>query len=112
MKQQIKMLFDKKLIRPSSSPYGAPVFFVKKKNKDLRMVCDYRALSKITIPDEKTLSLIDEAIDQVPDAIIFSQFNLIGAMHTIKCAYATKTAKKPQSGIDLVSLNGVFYALV
>lgn len=84
LKRQLKMLLDKKLIRPSSSPYGAPVFFVKKKNGDLRMVCDYRALNKITIPDANPLPLIDEAIDQVSDAIIFSQFDLIGAYHQMR----------------------------
>lgn len=57
LKKQLQMLLDKRLIRPSASPYGAPVFFVKKKSGDLRMVCDCRALNKITIPDSNPLPL-------------------------------------------------------
>jgi len=68
LRRQLQMLLQKKLIRPSSSPYGAPVFFVKKKEGDLRMVCDYRALNKITVPDSNPVPLISEAIDQVSGA--------------------------------------------
>lgn len=48
------------------------MFFVKKKSRELRMVCDYKALKKITIADSNPLPLIGEAIDQVAGATIFS----------------------------------------
>lgn len=84
LKKQLQVLLDKGMLRPSSSPYGAPVFFVKKKDGDLRMVCDYRALNKITIPDSNPLPLINEALDQVSGATIFSQIDLIGAFHQMR----------------------------
>ena len=84
LKKQLQSLLDKGFIRPSSSPYGAPVFFVKKKNGELRMVCDYRELNKITIPDANPLPLINEALDQVSDSVIFSQIDLIGAYHQVR----------------------------
>lgn len=70
LKKQLQSLLNKGFIKPSSSPYKAPVFFVKKKNGELQMVCDYRALNKITIPDSNPLPLIDEALDQVAGANI------------------------------------------
>jgi len=84
LRRQLQMLLQKKLIRPSSSPYGAPVFFVKKKEGDLRMVCDYRALNKITVPDSNPVPLISEAIDQVSGATIFSKIDLLGAYHQMR----------------------------
>eukprot|EP00171_Calliarthron_tuberculosum_P003840 IDg3840t1 len=73
LKYQLQLLLSKGLLRSSSSPYGAPVFFVKKKNGDLRMVCDYRALNKITIRDANPLPLVNEALDQVSGAVVFSK---------------------------------------
>ena len=49
LKKQLKQLLDSKLIRPSSSPFGSPVLFVKKKENTLRMCIDYRALNNIAI---------------------------------------------------------------
>lgn len=60
------------------------MFFVKKKNGEIRMVCDYRALNRITIPDSNPLPLINEALDQVSGATIFSQLDLIGAYHQMR----------------------------
>eukprot|EP00171_Calliarthron_tuberculosum_P022005 IDg22005t1 len=84
LKKQLQMYLSKGLIRPSSSPYGAPVFFIKKKSGDLRMVCDYRALNKITIQDSNPLPLISEALDQVAGANIFSKIDLLGAYHQMR----------------------------
>lgn len=84
LKRQLQKLLEKGLIRSSASPYGEPVFFVKKKSGELRMVCDYRALNKITIADSNPLSLIGEAIDQVKGATVFSQLDLIGAYHQMR----------------------------
>lgn len=84
LKAQIQKYLDRGLLRPSSSPYGAPVFFIKKTNGDLRMVFDYRALNKITIPDSSPIPLIDETIDQVAGANIFSQLHLIWGYHQMR----------------------------
>ena len=84
LKKQLQFYLEKGFIRPSASPYGAPVFFVKKKSGELRLVCDYRALNKITIPDKTPLPLISEAMDQVAGATIFSQIDLIGAYHQMR----------------------------
>ena len=81
LRRQLNLLLQKGFIRPSSSPYGAPVFFVKKKTGELRMVCDYSALNKITIPDVNPLPLISEALDQVSGARFFSKIDLLGAYH-------------------------------
>lgn len=84
LKKQLRKLLDKGLIRPSTSPYGAPVFFVKKKNGDLRMVCDYRALNKITISDANPIPLINETLDQISEASVFSQIDLIWGYHQMR----------------------------
>ena len=52
-------------IRPSKSPYGAPVLFVKKKDGSLRMCIDYRALNKITVKNKYLLPRIDELLDRL-----------------------------------------------
>lgn len=100
LRKQLQERLSKGLIRPSSSPYGAPAFFVKKKNGDLRMVCDYRGLNKITIPDANPLPLISEALDQVAGAAVFSQIDLIGAYHQmrIKEEDCPKTANRTSFG--------------
>ena len=84
LRRQLQLLLSKGLIRPSSSPYRAPVFFVRKKEGDLRMVYDYRALNKITVPDSNSVPLISEALDQINDARIFSKIDLLGAYHQMR----------------------------
>ncbi len=80
LKRQVQTMRDKELIRPSSSPQRAPVFFVKKKTA----IDDYRALNKIKIADSNPARLISEALDQVAGAKIFSQIDLIGAYHQMR----------------------------
>lgn len=70
LKQQLDISFQKKLIRPSSSPYGDPVSFVKKNNTNIRMVCGSRAINEIVIPDAYPILLIDEVLDQVSGAVV------------------------------------------
>ena len=79
LKRQLEMILAQGLILSSSSPYGVPIFFVKKKEGDLRMVCGYRELNKITIGDFYPLPLIEETVDLSSGAIIFSKVELIGA---------------------------------
>ena len=84
LKKQLQNLLPKELIRPSSSPFGAPVFFVKRKEGDLRMVCDYRAFNKITIADSNPVRLISEALDQISGSCVFSKIDLLGAYHQMR----------------------------
>lgn len=97
---QFHKSLDKSLLRPSVSPYGALVFFLKKKGGDLRMVCGYRALNRITIPDSIPLSLISEALDKVAGVTLFSKINLIGAYHQMRIReeHCHKTAIRTSFG--------------
>ncbi|GJW71839.1 putative reverse transcriptase domain-containing protein, partial [Tanacetum coccineum] len=62
---QLKELQDKGFIRPSSSPWGAPVLFVKKKDGSFRMCIDYRELNKLTVKNRYPLPRIDDLFDQL-----------------------------------------------
>lgn len=84
LRMQLTEMVDKGFLRPPMSPYDAPVIFVKKKSGELRMVCDYRALNKITIPDSNPLPLISEALHQVSGATVFSKTDLLGAYHQMR----------------------------
>ena len=63
-------------IRPSNSPYNAPVIFVAKKDGTLRMCMDYRSLNKITIKSKYPLPLIPDLLDQLQGAQYFSRIDL------------------------------------
>ncbi|XP_073152763.1 uncharacterized protein [Henckelia pumila] len=76
LKEQLQELLDKKQIRPSASPWGAPVLFVKKKDGSMRMCIDYRELNKITIKNKYPLPRIDDLFDQLKGAIVFSKLDL------------------------------------
>eukprot|EP00253_Pinus_taeda_P015939 PITA_15939 len=84
LKMQLQELLDKEYIRPSVSPWGAPVLFVKKKDGTLRMCIDYRQLNKLTIKNKYPLPRIDELFDQVKGATVFSKFDLRSGYHQIR----------------------------
>jgi hypothetical protein len=65
IKKQIQELVEKGYIRPSTSPWGAPVLFVKKKDGTMRMCVDYRALNEVTIKNKYPLPRIDDLFDQL-----------------------------------------------
>jgi hypothetical protein len=65
LKEHIKELLDKGFIRPSSSPWGAPVIFVLKKDGTQRLCVDYHALNEVTIKNKYPLSRIDDLFDQL-----------------------------------------------
>ena len=64
LKMQLQELLEKKYIRPSESPWGAPVLFVKKKDGMLRLCIDYRQLNKVTVKNKYPLPRIDDLFDQ------------------------------------------------
>ncbi|KAK1415031.1 hypothetical protein QVD17_30800 [Tagetes erecta] len=74
--KQVQELLDLGFIRPSSSPWGAPVLFVKKKDGSMRMCIDYRELNKLTIKNKYPLPRIDDLFDQLQGASYFSKIDL------------------------------------
>ncbi|GJW39980.1 putative reverse transcriptase domain-containing protein [Tanacetum coccineum] len=73
---QLKELQDKDFIRPSSSPWGAPVLFVKKKDGSFRMCIDFRELNMLTIKNRYPLPRIDDMFDQLQGSQYFSKIDL------------------------------------
>ena len=84
LKDQLKDLLDKGFIRPSASPWGAPVLFVRKKDGSLRMCIDYRQLNKATIKNKYPLPRIDDLFDQLQGAKCFSKIDLRSGYHQIR----------------------------
>jgi hypothetical protein len=84
LKTQLQELLDKGYIRPSSSPWGCPVLFVKKKDGSLRMCVDYRPLNAVTIKNKYPLPRIDALFDQLAGAKVFSKIDLHSGYHQIK----------------------------
>ncbi|XP_070017380.1 uncharacterized protein [Nicotiana sylvestris] len=76
LKAQLKDLLNKGFIRPITSPWGAPVLFVRKKDGSLRMCIDYRQLNKVTIKNKYPLPRIDDLFDQLQGAKYFSKIDL------------------------------------
>ncbi|XP_012837830.1 PREDICTED: uncharacterized protein LOC105958366 [Erythranthe guttata] len=84
LKDQIQDLIDKKFIRPSFSPWGAPVLFVKKKDGTLRMCIDYRELNKVTVKNKYPLPRIDDLFDQLQGSTVYSKIDLRSGCHQLK----------------------------
>ena len=81
LKEQLKDLLEKGFIRPSVSPWGAPVLFVRKKDGTLRMCIDYQQLNKVTIKNKYPLPRIDDLLDQFQGARYFSKIDLRSGYH-------------------------------
>ncbi|KAI3734189.1 hypothetical protein L6452_13653 [Arctium lappa] len=84
MMTQLQELLDKGFIRPSTSPWGAPVLFVKKKDGSMRMCIDYRELNKLTVKNKYPLPRIDDLFDQLQGASYFSKIDLRSGYHQLK----------------------------
>ncbi|EOY19088.1 Uncharacterized protein TCM_043787 [Theobroma cacao] len=122
LKVQLQELVDKGFIRPSISPWGAPVLFVKKKDGTLRLCIDYRQLNRMTIKNKYPLPRIDDLFDQLQGATVFSKVDLRSGYHQlrIKEQDVPKTAFRTRYGhyefllyIDeIVRLHGVPVSIV
>ncbi|GJU69765.1 putative reverse transcriptase domain-containing protein [Tanacetum coccineum] len=74
--EKLQELSDKRFIRPNSSPWGAPVLFVKKKDRSFRMCIDYRELNKLTVKNRYPLPIIDDLFDQLQGSSVYSKIDL------------------------------------
>ncbi|GJU57410.1 putative reverse transcriptase domain-containing protein [Tanacetum coccineum] len=81
--EKLKELSDKGFIRPSSSPWGAPVLFVKK-NGSFRMCIDYRELNKLTVKNHYPLPRIDDLFDQLQGSSVYSKIDLRSGYHQLR----------------------------
>ena len=84
LRVQLHELLDKGFIRPSTSPWGAPVLFAKKKDKTLRLCIDYRQLNRVTIKNRYPLSRIDDLFDQLRGARVYSKIDLRTGYHQLR----------------------------
>ncbi|XP_028806004.1 uncharacterized protein LOC114760871 [Neltuma alba] len=84
LKTQIKELLEKGFIRPSVSPWGSPILFVRKKDGSLRLCIDYRKLNKVTIKNKYPLPRIDNLPDQLMGSAVFSKINLMLGYHQLR----------------------------
>ena len=84
MERQVKDLLAKGYIEPSSSPFGAPILFVSKKDGGMRMCIDYRALNAITVKNRYPLPRIDDLLDQLSGAKVMSSLDLQSGYHQIR----------------------------
>nr|GEV22888.1 putative reverse transcriptase domain-containing protein [Tanacetum cinerariifolium] len=81
LSDQLKELADKGFIRPSSSPWGAPVLFVKKKYGSFQMCIDYRQMNKLTVKNRYPLPRIDDLFDQLQGSSVYSKIDLRSGYH-------------------------------
>ncbi|TKC11711.1 hypothetical protein FA727_23790, partial [Robertmurraya kyonggiensis] len=84
LKEELRALLAKGYIRPSCSPWGAPVLFVDKKDGTQRMCIDYRALNEVTIKNKYPLPRIDDLFDQLRGACVFSKIDLRSGYHQMR----------------------------
>ncbi|GJZ85637.1 putative reverse transcriptase domain-containing protein [Tanacetum coccineum] len=84
LSDQMQELSDIGFIRPNSSPWGAPVLFVKKKDGSFRMCIDYRELNKLTLKNHYPLPRIVDLIDQLQGSSVYSKIDLRSGYHQLR----------------------------
>jgi hypothetical protein len=84
LKKHIKKLLEKGFICPSSSPWGAPMIFVPKKDGTQRLCVDYHGLNQVTVKNKYPLSRIDDLFDQLCGVCVFSKIDLRSGYHQLK----------------------------
>lgn len=99
--RQVQLLLQKGFIEPSTSPYGSPILFVQKKDGSLRMVIDYRALNRLTVKNKYPMPRIDDALDQLQGATVFTSLDLTSGYHQIRISEEDmpKTAFRTPQGL-------------
>jgi hypothetical protein len=84
LKKELTKLQEIGYLRSSSSPWGAPVLFVQKKDGSQRMCVDYRSLNDVTIQNKYPLPRIEDLFDQMRGARVFSKIDLRSGYHQMK----------------------------
>nr|GFC87255.1 retrotransposon protein, putative, Ty3-gypsy subclass [Tanacetum cinerariifolium] len=82
--EQLQELSDKGFIRPNSSPWGAPVLFVKRKDGSFRLCINYRELNKLTVKNRYPLPRIDDLFDQLQGSSVYSKIDLQSGYHQLR----------------------------
>jgi hypothetical protein len=103
LKTHLEELLQKHFIRPSVSPWGAPVLLVKKKDGTMRLCIDYRQLNKVTIKNRYPLPLIDDLLDQLRGATVFQR--LISDPVITRFVSSLQMCPKLLSGLDMDTMN-------
>jgi hypothetical protein len=100
-KKQIAELQSKGFIRPSSSPWGAPVLFMEKKDGAQQMCVDYRSLNEVTIKNKYPLPRIEDLFDQMKGVSVFSKIDFRLGYHQLKIRESDipKTAFRTRYGL-------------
>ena len=100
VEKQLKDLLEAGFIRPSKSPYRAPILLVRKKEGSMRMCIEYRALNKITIKNRYPSPLVDELFDQLGSATCFTKIDLRSGYYKVRIAEkdVVETAFKTRYG--------------
>nr|GEX02522.1 putative reverse transcriptase domain-containing protein [Tanacetum cinerariifolium] len=122
LSEKLKELSEKGFIRPSSSPWGAPVLFVKKKDGSFRMYIDYRELNKLTIKNKYPLLRIDDLFDQLQegskDFVMYCDASLKGFRAVLMqrdkvIAYASRQLRKNEENYTThdLELGAIVFAL-
>ncbi|GJS92621.1 putative reverse transcriptase domain-containing protein [Tanacetum coccineum] len=81
---QLQELADRGFIRPSTSPWGTPVLFIKKKDGSFRMCIDYQELNKLTLKNRYPLPRINDLFDQLQDSSVYSKIDLRPGYHQLR----------------------------
>nr|GEZ84565.1 transposon Ty3-G Gag-Pol polyprotein [Tanacetum cinerariifolium] len=91
LSNQLQELADRGFIHPSTSPWGAPVLFVKKKDRSFRMCIDYHELNKLTVKNRYLLPRIDNLFDQLQGSSVYSKIDLRSGYHQLRASPTTPT---------------------
>nr|GEX66347.1 retrovirus-related Pol polyprotein from transposon 17.6 [Tanacetum cinerariifolium] len=103
LSNQLQELADRGFIRPSTSPWGAPVLFVKKKYGSFRMCIDYGELNKLTIKNRYPLPRIDDLFDQLQGSSIYSKIDLRSGYHQLRVGMKIFQKLLSEQGMDTMN---------
>nr|GFA72421.1 putative reverse transcriptase domain-containing protein [Tanacetum cinerariifolium] len=107
LSKQLQELSDKGLIRASSSPWGALVLFVKKKDGSFRMCIDYRELNKLTVKNRYPLPRIDDLFDQLQGSSIYSTIDLGSGYHQLRVQFLSHVIDSRGIRVDPAKIESV-----